>query len=781
MSDVQQSPVTPPDLSRVERAYELLDCANHPYAIGHMLAHRQEINVNTNPLYSQAWRNNEGDLLYVAEELELRVGSIAHLIKGIGSKQLTVCATSNYLHPNGGDGLFDVQYKDVRDMYRSMQVETRQWLARFVTDHAEDDFQRAAATMLASGIARNEGIEILAQCHGNLFSKDFPKCPPRRHHTPDNTDMKSIEDTIVVITDKDWDRDNDDELREIAEWVRAVNDNDLGIIKTADDVVARFKLAQAAFDAVPDVGVDLPDPSTMPMDIFEKITVPRITEDMVPGVIWDFAKSNSVQIGSAIEAIVISSLFACTAAISDDIKIQPRSNATWLESARIWAVLVGPPSSKKSHAVSVSIKPLQKLDIQRAGRAAGKRAKYDLDMKVYKAKEAAYVKALAKGDEVGDPPTHPEEPQAERLLIMDTTPEALVNIAMNQTRGLALYRDELSGWFGSHDAYKSGGKGSKDTPFWLSAYNGDSWTVDRVSRLGGSASNVGTSIFGGIQPDALRELKLHQKRDGMLARFIPCFLSSDDGSVGQNIASDSHANSNYELLIGRLVDLTLLQLDETNYGPVVCPDEISKQMDGFLEDVMRLAQLEGAVPNAMAEHLGKLEGMSYRLLLIYHCINARNIWVDPISQDTCDSVLQFLRGFVLPSLDVLYNQVLAIDANNHALIIAQKVGRLILAKRLEVFDLRKLQQNGNSWFPKADYEGNRMRYVVLNLLRDANWIFPLGLERNADHTQFSPHTHWATNPLIWDAMKEHQKTAEEDRKRGFELLKKNVANRKRDK
>jgi hypothetical protein len=196
---------------------------------------------------------------------------------------------------------------------------------------------------------------------------------------------------------------------------------------------------------------------------------------------------------------------------------------------------------------------------------------------------------------------------------------------------------------------------------------------------------------------------------------------------------------------------------------------------------MRLAQLEGAVPNAMAEHLGKLEGMSYRLLLIYHCINARNIWVDPISQDTCDSVLQFLRGFVLPSLDVLYNQVLAIDANNHALIIAQKVGRLILAKRLEVFDLRKLQQNGNSWFPKADYEGNRMRYVVLNLLRDANWIFPLGLERNADHTQFSPHTHWATNPLIWDAMKEHQKTAEEDRKRGFELLKKNVANRKRDK
>jgi hypothetical protein len=762
----------------VERAYELLECAKHSNAIGHILAHRREAHVNTNPLYSHSWRNDKGDVLYVVRELELSVGSIAHLIKGVGPKQLTISVTSNYFHPDGDNGLFDVQVNVVRDMYRKMQVETRQWLVRFVADHAEDDLQRTAATMLAAGITREDGIEILALCHGDLFSKDFPE-PPKRP-SPVNKEMKKDGLNIVVIKDKDC-GDDDDEHRDIVEWLRVAIDNDLGVIKTEDDVVARFKLAQAAFDAVPDGGTNLPDPSTMPMDIFEQITVPRIAADMVPNLIWKFAKSNSVQIGAAREAIAISALFACTAAISDDIQIQPRSNAAWLESPRIWAVLVGPPSSKKSPAVSVSIKPLQKLDRQRAGVAAGKRAQYDLDMKVYKAQEAAYVKAAAKGDDAGDPPIPPEEPHAVRLLIMDTTPEALVNIAINQTRGLALYRDELSGWFGSHDAYKSGGKGSKDTPFWLSAYNGDGWTVDRVSRSGGSASNVGTSIFGGIQPDALRELKLHQKRDGMLARFIPCFLSSDDGAVGQNVETDSHANNIYELLIERLVDLTPLQLDGTKNGPVVCPDEISEQIDGFLKDVMRLARLEGAVPDAMAEHLGKLEGMSYRLLLIYHCINARNLWVEPVSQDTCDRVLRFLRGFVLPSLDVLYNQVLARDANNHALVIAQKVGRLILAKRLMTFDLRHLQQNGNSWFPKADIEGNRIRYVVLNLLRDANWITPYGLDRETDHTQFRPHTHWITNPLIWDAMKEHQKAAEEDRKRGLELLKKNIADRKQDK
>lgn len=409
---------------KVERAYELHERTKYSDGIGHILAHRRETHVNTNPLYSQAWRNSNGDVLYVVRELEFRVGSIARLIKGTGPKQLPVCATSNYLHPDGGDGLFDVQVNVVRDMHRSIQFETRQWLVRFITNHAEDDLQRVAATMLASGITREDGIEILALCHGNLFSKGLPEPPPIPHPSPVNTEMKVAEDAVVIITDEDC-RD-DDELQSIVEQVRIAINNDLGIIKTEDDVVARFKLAQAAFDAVPDVGTDLPDPSTMPMDIFEQITVPRIAEDMVPSVLWKFAKSNSEQIGAAREAIAISSLFACTAAISDDVKIQPRSNATWVESPRIWAVLVGPPSSKKSPAVSVSIKPLQKLDRQRAGVATEKRTQYDLDMKVYKAQEAAYVKAAAKGDEVGDPPVPPEEPQAERLLIMDTTPEALV-------------------------------------------------------------------------------------------------------------------------------------------------------------------------------------------------------------------------------------------------------------------------------------------------------------------------------------------------------------------
>ena len=67
-------------MNRVERANELFERTAHWGGIGHILAHRSEVHVNTNPLYSQAWRNNEADVLYVVKDLEFGTGSIAHRI-----------------------------------------------------------------------------------------------------------------------------------------------------------------------------------------------------------------------------------------------------------------------------------------------------------------------------------------------------------------------------------------------------------------------------------------------------------------------------------------------------------------------------------------------------------------------------------------------------------------------------------------------------------------------------------------------------------------------------
>jgi hypothetical protein len=745
-SEAKAPPVSGPRVGlpawrqRIEKAYDLLPHEGVLSAIGHILAHQREVKQNVDPILSMAWQRypDGGGAagLYLSYSANIKNGALATRHSGDGPERAVII--KGFPVDETSARFLDVQTNIVRDMHRQLPKKVFFWLHRTVHRLNDEPLKTVAAVMLAAGMSRKDGVEVMALCHGALFAKDIKL----GEQIPDD-----------------------------------INDR-IGIISTKEQMEARLKAATEAFDAIPDVGTDLPDPARMPIDIFDEIRVPRLEENMVPPVLWRFAESNARQIGAAVEAIFISSLFACAAAISDDVRIKPRSNSNWLESARIWAALIAPPSAKKSPAASVALKPLQAIDRQRVGAATEKLATYELNKKIYKAQEAAYIKAAAKGDDAGDPPVPPQEPLAERLLIMDATPEALVNIAMNQTRGLALYRDELSGWFGSFDAYKGGGKGSKDGPFWLSAYNGDGWIVDRVSRSGGSATNVGTSIFGGIQHDALRDLKLHQKRDGMLARFLPVILDKRDGNVGQNVEADSHANNIYELLIERLAKLAPRRLDGTECGPIECPDNISEQMDDFLRELALLSQTDGAVPDAMAEHLGKLEGMAYRLLLIYHCIDISDPWATSPSQKLCDRVLRLLRGFVLPSIDVLYNQLLATEVNNHTLALTQKVARTILAKRLTKFDLRQLQQSNSSWFPKADIEGNRMRYMILNLLRDANWIDPVGLDHEADHTVFKPHTKWKTNPLVWETMEEQQKDAESARKQGWELLKRNIANRK---
>ena len=104
----------------------------------------------------------------------------------------------------------------------------------------------------------------------------------------------------------------------------------------------------------------------------------------------------------------------------------------------------------------------------------------------------------------------------------DTTIEALAPILLDNPRGLAVIRDELSGWFGSFDKY-TGGKGGSDSSHWLSMYGGDSLTVDRKTGYPKTihVPEASVSINGGIPPGPLkRALSTENRESGMAARFL---------------------------------------------------------------------------------------------------------------------------------------------------------------------------------------------------------------------------------------------------------------------
>jgi hypothetical protein len=64
----------------------------------------------------------------------------------------------------------------------------------------------------------------------------------------------------------------------------------------------------------------------------------------------------------------------------------------------------------------------------------------------------------------------PEPVPLPRIMVGDTTPEALAGLLKDNPKGLLLYRDELAGWLGCFGRYSSSGNGERE--FWIEAYGG---------------------------------------------------------------------------------------------------------------------------------------------------------------------------------------------------------------------------------------------------------------------------------------------------------------------
>src|SRR5262249_17762586 len=121
-----------------------------------------------------------------------------------------------------------------------------------------------------------------------------------------------------------------------------------------------------------------------------------------------------------------------------------------------------------------------------------------------------------KADEIDE--EQPEPP--ERYIVGDATIEKLGEILSRSDRGTLAEHDELAGWIGRMERYHTAGKGaSTDRAFYLRAWNGGPYTIDRVKSGEILVPNLSLSIIGGIQPQRMDELE-GLTSDGLLQRFI---------------------------------------------------------------------------------------------------------------------------------------------------------------------------------------------------------------------------------------------------------------------
>jgi hypothetical protein len=354
-------------------------------------------------------------------------------------------------------------------------------------------------------------------------------------------------------------------------------------------------------------------------DPWQEFIAPPFPLDVLPGPVAEIVQIRSDAMGIDHSAIAMSMLTAASGAIHHRFRMRMKSKTDWKEHVRLWVLLVGSVSKKKSPGMGATTRPLEhyQADVMREYHAA---------MRDYEAK----VKAGDKNTDKPDPP--------ERYIVGDTTTEKLGEILSRSERGVLAVYDEVAGWIAQMERYNHAGKGaSADRAFWLRSWNGGPYTIDRIKSGETLVRHLSVSILGGIQPRKLAEIH-GLTSDGLLQRFLPVLMKAPRLPIDIDC---TEVNRRYETLIYQLVDLPPQELRAT--------DAALATMDELLQHLFNLEQVAGALSEGFEGYVGKLPAYAGVLTIILHLLDNPKVAVKNfIGESVVEKVDQLMRTFLIP-------------------------------------------------------------------------------------------------------------------------------------
>ena len=466
----------------------------------------------------------------------------------------------------------------------------------------------------------------------------------------------------------------------------------------------------------------------VPIDLWAKLTPPQLPRGLLPDVIERFAFDQGASMGCDPAGLAASALAVCAAAIPDRIKIQVKQHdPTWTKSARIWVAIIGEPATKKTPMLAQAVRPLARID-------------HDL--------WRTYVDARAKYDKLSaDERKAAAPPRQIRARLEDTTIEGAQDVFKDTIDGVLCLQDELSGWFGAMDKYSSHRGGAKDRGFWLQAWNGGPYAVNRINRGAFLIENLSACVLGGIQPDLIRKVAAETVDDGLLQRLLPIVLVP--GAAGRD-EEMLDAAKDYGDLVRRLYVLERPELLLFDDGA----QAIRRALEQKHLELMAL----GAIRRKLAAHIGKYDGVFARLCVIWHCIeHADERLPTEVTEETAHRVARFMHEFLLPHALAFYAGVLNL-ADEHERLSA--VAGYILAHKLQRITNRDVQRGDRTMrkLTRRDTE------AVFEQLEALGWV-----SRSAPTRPTDP-PHWVVNEHCHRLFENRAKDEAERRQRERRML-----------
>lgn len=242
---------------------------------------------------------------------------------------------------------------------------------------------------------------------------------------------------------------------------------------------------------------------------YEKTIMDTLDLSVFPEPVERYIREFSTAL-SCPQSFVTLGVLAAGTAISAGKTIAIKAGYT--ETSNLFICLVGQKGMAKSPAIKGPCMPLTKIQDEASRNYYGLMREW----------QKTFDTASTKAEKVAVMSVKPKEPPV--MYCTKGTTEGLVStLRHNEEQGapahILIIRDELNGFFGDMNAYRSGGAGS-DNEWFLSAYNGASNVVRNVTNKQ-SIAGATISLVGSIQPSIFQNAFSDTHKDaGLFDRFL---------------------------------------------------------------------------------------------------------------------------------------------------------------------------------------------------------------------------------------------------------------------
>lgn len=495
-------------------------------------------------------------------------------------------------------------------------------------------------------------------------------------------------------------------------------------------------MADAAGFTMNDAALPVPDLAVLRM---HRRAAPALPLDLF-GPFWSGWIADAAEGASAPPDYTASALLAAASALIGNAR-HVVAWPGWCEPPVLWCASVGDPSSGKSPAADPVMHILAEIEGRDAIGFPMLRRQWETAREGARARKARWQGEVKEAAKIGNPPPpmpadadDPPEPQRPRVRAGDATMERLAAMLAGLPKGLLYTRDELAGWIASFDRYSAGG----DRAFWIEAYGGRPYTIDRVKHPEPvHVPHLSVAIHGGIQPERLSAI-MADADDGLLPRFL--FAWPD--RVPYRRAAQTADRTVGLAALSRLAALRLAPDASGTPRPVCVPldNEAADTLHQVVAD-FRSREAGGLLGGAVGKAPGHVLRLALVLGFLDWCAAPDTPEPPTVTRRSVRAAAGLVDGYFLPMAERAFGDAGAPRAERGAATLA----KWIVHQRPAAVNVKQVRDS-------ARLQGLRDAppiHDACGRLIDAGWLFAPVKDGS---TGGRPREDYRVNPRLWEAL-----------------------------